>query len=109
MFAAPQLYASDTTRTRPTRAGMPGLRHKSRHKISARILPSPWGAGSGGGGGVNVPLLHLLDTRVDFPVFLNFEIFSGSLLLPKVELSIAFSILSPLPKFGTFKSPKLSF
>jgi hypothetical protein len=33
LFPAPLLYPSDSTRQRPMRAGMRGLRHKSRHKI----------------------------------------------------------------------------
>jgi hypothetical protein len=33
MFAAPYMYPSESTRQHPIRAGMEGLRHKSRHKI----------------------------------------------------------------------------
>jgi hypothetical protein len=35
MFRAPHLYLIDSTRQRPRRAGMRGLRHKSRHNFHA--------------------------------------------------------------------------
>jgi hypothetical protein len=37
MFAALRLYASDKVRTLPTRAGIEGLGHKSRHSLTDAI------------------------------------------------------------------------
>jgi hypothetical protein len=36
LFSAPHVYQSDSARQHPIRAGMRGLRHKSRHKIPRR-------------------------------------------------------------------------
>jgi hypothetical protein len=41
LFPAPHLYLSDSARHSPTRAGTPGLRHKSRHKIPSTRLHVP--------------------------------------------------------------------
>jgi hypothetical protein len=38
LFPALHVYPSDMTRAHPTRAGIEGLRHKSRHKIPAHFF-----------------------------------------------------------------------
>jgi hypothetical protein len=54
-FAGLYLYVSDMERSHAARAGILGLRHKSRHKISARISQAQWAGSRGWGYGQIYP------------------------------------------------------